>query len=92
MPVILVNRESDPKRVIGKNGGPRKRRGTKKSTVLATKKVPLTLSVPQPLRVETFGAIFRGLVHRPRQPHLLPLEVDHLKLVQQHVHVLRPML
>jgi hypothetical protein len=28
MPVILVNRESDPKRVIGKNGGPRKRRGT----------------------------------------------------------------
>jgi hypothetical protein len=28
MPVILVNRVVDPKRIIGKNGGPRWRRGT----------------------------------------------------------------
>jgi hypothetical protein len=29
MPVILVNRVVDPKRIIGKNGGPRRRRGTR---------------------------------------------------------------
>jgi hypothetical protein len=29
MPVILVNRVVDKKRLIGKNGGPRRRRGTK---------------------------------------------------------------
>jgi hypothetical protein len=28
MPVIWVNRVVDPKRVIGKNGGPRRRRST----------------------------------------------------------------
>jgi hypothetical protein len=27
MPVILVNKVVDPKRIIGKNGGPRRRRG-----------------------------------------------------------------
>jgi hypothetical protein len=26
MPVILVNKVVDPKRIIGKNGGPRRRR------------------------------------------------------------------
>jgi hypothetical protein len=30
MPVIPVNKVADPKRIIGKNGGPRRRRGTKK--------------------------------------------------------------
>jgi hypothetical protein len=29
MPVILVNRVADKKRIIGKNGGPRRRRGSK---------------------------------------------------------------
>jgi hypothetical protein len=29
MPVIPVNRVVDPKRRIGKNGGPRRRRGTR---------------------------------------------------------------
>jgi hypothetical protein len=30
MPVILVNKVVvDPKRIIGKNGGPRRRRGTR---------------------------------------------------------------
>jgi hypothetical protein len=29
MPVILVNRVTDLKTLIGKNGGPRKRRGTR---------------------------------------------------------------
>jgi hypothetical protein len=29
MPVILVNRPVDPKIIIGKNGGPRRRRGTR---------------------------------------------------------------
>jgi hypothetical protein len=29
MPVIPVNREVDKKRIIGKNGGPRRRRGTR---------------------------------------------------------------
>jgi hypothetical protein len=29
MPVIPVNKVVDPKRIIGKNGGPRRRRGTK---------------------------------------------------------------
>jgi hypothetical protein len=29
MPVIPVNRVVDPKRIIGKNGGPRWRRGTR---------------------------------------------------------------
>jgi hypothetical protein len=28
MPVILVNKVVDPKRIIGKNGGPRRRKGT----------------------------------------------------------------
>jgi hypothetical protein len=28
MPVILVNKVVDQKRIIGKNGGPRRRRGT----------------------------------------------------------------
>jgi hypothetical protein len=28
MPVILVNKVVDLKRIIGKNGGPRRRRGT----------------------------------------------------------------
>jgi hypothetical protein len=31
MPVILVDRVVDKKRIIGKNGGPRRRRGTKVS-------------------------------------------------------------
>jgi hypothetical protein len=29
LPVILVNRVVNPKRIIGKNGGPRRRRGTR---------------------------------------------------------------
>jgi hypothetical protein len=29
MPIIQVNKVEDPKRVIGKNGGPRRRRGTR---------------------------------------------------------------
>jgi hypothetical protein len=29
MPAIPVNRAVDPKRIIGKNGGPRRRRGTR---------------------------------------------------------------
>jgi hypothetical protein len=29
LPVILVNKAVDPKRIIGKNGGPRRRRGTR---------------------------------------------------------------
>jgi hypothetical protein len=29
MPVIPVNRVVDPKRIIGNNGGPRRRRGTR---------------------------------------------------------------
>jgi hypothetical protein len=29
MPVIPVNKVVDPKQVIGKNGGPRRRRGTR---------------------------------------------------------------
>jgi hypothetical protein len=29
MPVIPVNKVVDPKRIIGKNEGPRKRRGTR---------------------------------------------------------------
>jgi hypothetical protein len=29
MPVILVNKVVDPKRIIRKNGGPRRRRGTR---------------------------------------------------------------
>jgi hypothetical protein len=29
MPVIPVNKVVDPKRIIGKNGGPRRRRGTR---------------------------------------------------------------
>jgi hypothetical protein len=29
MPVILVNRVVDTKRIIGKNGGPRRRRSTR---------------------------------------------------------------
>jgi hypothetical protein len=29
MPVILVNKVVDPKRIIGKNGRPRRRRGTR---------------------------------------------------------------
>jgi hypothetical protein len=29
MPVILVNRVVDPKMIIRKNGGPRRRRGTR---------------------------------------------------------------
>jgi hypothetical protein len=29
MPVILVNKVVDPKRIIGKIGGPRRRRGTR---------------------------------------------------------------
>jgi hypothetical protein len=29
MRVILVNKVVDPKRIIGKNGGPRRRRGTR---------------------------------------------------------------
>jgi hypothetical protein len=29
VPVIPVNRVVDPKRIIGKNGGPRRRRGTR---------------------------------------------------------------
>jgi hypothetical protein len=29
MPVILVSRVVDPKIIIGKNGGPRRRRGTR---------------------------------------------------------------
>jgi hypothetical protein len=29
LPVIPVNKEVDPKRIIGKNGGPRRRRGTR---------------------------------------------------------------
>jgi hypothetical protein len=29
MPVIMVNKVADPKRIIGKNGGPRRRRGTR---------------------------------------------------------------
>jgi hypothetical protein len=29
MPVILVKRVVDPKRIIGKNRGPRRRRGTR---------------------------------------------------------------
>jgi hypothetical protein len=29
MLVILINREVDPKQKIGKNGGPRRRRGTR---------------------------------------------------------------
>jgi hypothetical protein len=31
MPVILVNRVGDKKRIIGKNGGPRRRRGTRRT-------------------------------------------------------------
>jgi hypothetical protein len=31
MPVIPVYKVVDPKRIIGKNGGPRRRRGTKGS-------------------------------------------------------------
>jgi hypothetical protein len=31
MPVIAVDRVVDKKRIIGKNGGPRRRRGTKGS-------------------------------------------------------------
>jgi hypothetical protein len=31
MPVILVNRVVDPKRIIGKNEGPRWRRGTREN-------------------------------------------------------------
>jgi hypothetical protein len=29
MPVILVNKVVDPKRIIGNNGGPRRRRDTR---------------------------------------------------------------
>jgi hypothetical protein len=29
LPVILVNKVVDPKRINGKNGGPRRRRGTR---------------------------------------------------------------
>jgi hypothetical protein len=29
LPVIPVNKVGDPKRIIGKNGGPRRRRGTR---------------------------------------------------------------
>jgi hypothetical protein len=29
MPVIPINKVVDPKRIIGKNGGPRRRRGTR---------------------------------------------------------------
>jgi hypothetical protein len=29
LPVILVNKVVDPKRIIGKNGGPRRRRGAR---------------------------------------------------------------
>jgi hypothetical protein len=29
MPVILVSRAMDKKRIMGKNGGPRRRRGTR---------------------------------------------------------------
>jgi hypothetical protein len=29
LPVILVNRVADKKRIIGKNGGPRRRKGTR---------------------------------------------------------------
>jgi hypothetical protein len=29
LPVIPVNKVVDPKRIIGKNGGPRRRRGTR---------------------------------------------------------------
>jgi hypothetical protein len=29
MSIFPVNREVDPKRIIGKNGGPRRRRGTR---------------------------------------------------------------
>jgi hypothetical protein len=29
MPVILVNKVVDQKKIIGKNGGPRRRRGTR---------------------------------------------------------------
>jgi hypothetical protein len=29
MPIIPVSRVADPKRIIGKNGGPRRRKGTK---------------------------------------------------------------
>jgi hypothetical protein len=29
LPVILVNKVVDPKRIIRKNGGPRRRRGTR---------------------------------------------------------------
>jgi hypothetical protein len=29
IPVIPVNKVVDPKRIIGKNGGPRRRRGTR---------------------------------------------------------------
>jgi hypothetical protein len=29
LPVILVNKVVDRKRIIGKNGGPRRRRGTR---------------------------------------------------------------
>jgi hypothetical protein len=33
MPVIPVNKVVDPKRIIGKNGGPRRRRGIPKGSL-----------------------------------------------------------
>jgi hypothetical protein len=37
MPVIPVNKKVDPKRIIGKNRGPRRRRGTRVTPPLPTK-------------------------------------------------------
>jgi hypothetical protein len=45
-----------------------------------------TLGISEPVRVDV---IVRRLVgHRPRQSNLLPLEVDHLQLVQQQIDIL----
>ena len=56
---------------------------------ISMKTCDVTLRVPKPLGVEAFGRIISGrILQRSGQPDLLPLQVDHLELVKQHVHIL----